>query len=151
MQIILFWFETILNSNFWVPRNRTTNICYHTDKRQKVKLSLHLTKHYAMKTYGEWTHRPHFSWPRHWLEVSDQLQALVALPTWKEPGYRMDRRQGGRPSRTVQNGEVKMFYLTRTRTSSRSCPAYSQLLKRGPLSLVSTTEELLDGKVAAPV
>jgi hypothetical protein len=30
-------------------------------------------------------------------------------------------------------------------------PAYVVALERGPLGLVSTTEELLDGKVAAPV
>jgi hypothetical protein len=29
--------------------------------RQKVKLSLCLTKHYAMKVYGEWMYRSIFS------------------------------------------------------------------------------------------
>jgi hypothetical protein len=35
----------------------------------------------------EWMYRSRFSWPRHYLEVSGQLHASVALPLGKEPRY----------------------------------------------------------------
>jgi hypothetical protein len=34
---------------------------------------------------GEWTYRPTFSWPRHYLEVSGQIHAAAAIP----PGERV--------------------------------------------------------------
>jgi hypothetical protein len=43
--------------------------------------------------------------------------------------------------------ESKQFFLSTSRTAKKKAVG----LERGPLSLVSTTEELLDRKVAAPV
>jgi hypothetical protein len=65
---------------------------------------MYLTKHYVMKVCGECMYTLHFSSPRHWLELSDQLHVFVALPAG-EPGYPMHRRLGGTLSRTTRYGE----------------------------------------------
>jgi hypothetical protein len=61
-------------------------------------------------------YRPTFSWPRHKLKVSGQLQAPSALPPGKEPRYPLDRRLGGPQSRSGWHGEVKILTSTGTRT-----------------------------------
>jgi hypothetical protein len=38
-----------------------------------------------MKTYKRVDVEPHHSWPRHWIDLSGQLQAAAALPPGKEP------------------------------------------------------------------
>jgi hypothetical protein len=53
----------------------------------KVKLSLSLNKHHAMKEYwrsGGIT--PLILWPRHYMEMSGQLHAPAALPQERTPG-----------------------------------------------------------------
>jgi hypothetical protein len=59
------------------------------------------------------------------MNLSDRLSGLVV----RVLGYR-------------SGGPGSILYTTRKKV---------ECLERGPLSLVSTTEELLDGKVAAPV
>jgi hypothetical protein len=50
-----------------------------------VKLSLYLTKQYAMKAYGGVdVYRSTFSWPRYYFEVSGHLHAPAALPPGNE-------------------------------------------------------------------
>jgi hypothetical protein len=60
-----------------------------------------------MKTYGGVEVELHVSWPRHYMEVSDQLHASAALPTWKSPRYSLDRRLGEPQSRYGCCGEKK--------------------------------------------
>jgi hypothetical protein len=48
--------------------------------RKGKKLSLCLTKHYAMKTWGEWIYWLTFSSSRHWVKASGQLHATADLP-----------------------------------------------------------------------
>jgi hypothetical protein len=45
-----------------------------------------------MKMYGEMEAELHHSWPRHWIEVSGQLHASVALTPGTEPLVPLDRR-----------------------------------------------------------
>jgi hypothetical protein len=51
----------------------------------KVKFSLCLTKHHAMKIYWEWRDSSTHSLPQHWMEVSGQLHAPATLLPGKEP------------------------------------------------------------------
>jgi hypothetical protein len=46
---------------------------------------------------GEWMYRSTFSWPRHLLEVSDQLHARAALPPGKEPPVSIGYEVGWTP------------------------------------------------------
>jgi hypothetical protein len=56
--------------------------------KDKVKLSLCLTKHHAMKTYGEsGSLAPRILWPRHKMEVGGQLHDPPALHPGKEPHW----------------------------------------------------------------
>jgi hypothetical protein len=58
-----------------------------------------LTEHHAMKAYWEsGGTAPLILWPRHWMEVSGQLQS---------PWYQMDRGLGGPQSRSGRGGEEK--------------------------------------------
>jgi hypothetical protein len=55
-------------------------------QKVKVKLSLCLTKHHAMKAYwGSGGIAPLIIWPRHYMEVNDELHAPAALPPGKQP------------------------------------------------------------------
>jgi hypothetical protein len=66
--------------------------------------------------------------------VSGQLHGPVALPQGKvAPRYPLDMRLGGTQSRPGRCGEKKNFLLM---------PG----IERSPLSLVRTTEKLLEGK-----
>jgi hypothetical protein len=57
-----------------------------SSKDIKVKLSLCLTKHDAMKVYwGSGGIAPSILWSQHYMEVSGQLHAPAALPPGKEP------------------------------------------------------------------
>jgi hypothetical protein len=49
---------------------------------------------------GEWMYRSTSSWPRHQLEVSDQLHGSAALAPGERPRYQLDRRLGGPQSRS---------------------------------------------------
>jgi hypothetical protein len=71
---------------------------------KKVKLSLCLAKHHAMKTYGEWRYSStHFDLGTRWRwAVSITLRPLC--PQGKNPWYPMDRRLGGHQSRSGHNG-----------------------------------------------
>jgi hypothetical protein len=57
---------------------------------------------------------------------------------------------GGRPP-LWSSGQSSWLQIQRLGFDSRHYQKKVVGLERGPLSLVSTTEELLDGKVAAPV
>jgi hypothetical protein len=65
------------------------------------------------------------------LEVSGQLHAPAALPPGKSHRYPFYRRLGGPQSQSGRYGEVKIFYLTGTRTLvPPDRPARSQSLYR---------------------
>jgi hypothetical protein len=69
---------------------------------------------------GEWLYRSTFSLPRHWLEVSGQLQARPLYPRGKRPRYPLDRRLGGPQSQSGPRGEEKILDSTGTRTPTPS-------------------------------
>jgi hypothetical protein len=76
----------------------------------------------------EWFYISTFSWPRHYLEVSGQLDAPVALPPGKSLRHPLDRRLCGPQSRCGRRGENSWPY--RDSNSDPSCPARSQSLHR---------------------
>jgi hypothetical protein len=59
---------------------------------------------------GEWMYRSTFSWPRHYLEMSGQLDAPAALLQAKEPRYPLGRRLGGPQRRSERRGENSWPY-----------------------------------------
>jgi hypothetical protein len=82
--------HVVLIQNSWTAKPWTFVYLYLVSSRLfrkvKVKLSLCLTKHHAMKAYwGSGGMAPLILWPRHEMEVSGQLHALAALPPGKEP------------------------------------------------------------------
>jgi hypothetical protein len=69
-----------------------------------------------MKAYGRVDVYIHFSWPRHYLEVSGQFHAMAALLQGESPRYQLDRRLGGPQSRSGRPGEEKILDPTGTGT-----------------------------------
>jgi hypothetical protein len=64
----------------------------------------------------EWMYRSTFHRPRHYLDLSGQLYAMVALSPEKKKRYPLDRRLGGPQSRPGRYEEVKVLDPTGTRT-----------------------------------
>jgi hypothetical protein len=55
------WGDKISEEEQWVKINIDRKRLSYTEKDKKVKLSLCLIKHYAMKVYGGWMYRSTFS------------------------------------------------------------------------------------------
>jgi hypothetical protein len=77
-------------------------------KGKKIKLSLCLTKHHAMKAYwGSGSIAPHI------LDLGTSRRRVVSFtprplyPQRKSPWYPLDRRLGGPQSRSGRGGEEK--------------------------------------------
>jgi hypothetical protein len=66
---------------------------------------------------GEWMYRSHFSWYRHYLDVSGQVHAPPALPRGKSLRYPLNRL-GGPQSRSGRRGEERILDPTGTRISN---------------------------------
>jgi hypothetical protein len=79
---------------------------------------------------GEWKYRSTFSWPRHQLEVSGQLDAPAALPPGKRPLYPVDRRLGVPQNLYGLYREGKILSLPGLELRPLGSPARSQLLYR---------------------
>jgi hypothetical protein len=92
----------------------------------KVKFSLCLAKHHAMKTYWGWNYSTTHSWPRHKKEVCGQLHTRSLYPRRKGLRYPLDRRLGGSQSQSGRGGEENISSPRRESNPDR--PARTQSL-----------------------
>jgi hypothetical protein len=111
-----------MTESFWEAKTRS--VTSNSPRRFNAVLSLHLVLILIQRSPAYTLHN--LSFLRYVIRVSDHLCGLVA----RVLGY----RSGGPGSIPGTTRKKKVVGL-----------------ERGPLSLVSTTEELLDRKVAAPV
>jgi hypothetical protein len=82
-------------------------------KKGKVVPVLNILSTMPWRRMREWMYRPTFSWPRHYLEVSDKLHAPAALPPGEEPP---DRMLSGPQNQSGRHGEMKTLDPNGTRT-----------------------------------
>jgi hypothetical protein len=78
----------------------------------------------------------------HWVKIYE------APPARQSKSVKLLPRLRGFRDVTLYRGFIQLFSVNKNKTEKRKIVVG---LERGPLSLVSTTEELLDRKVAAPV
>jgi hypothetical protein len=88
-------------------------------------------------------YRSTFSWPRHWLQVSEQLHISPALPPRKSPRYPLDRRFSGPENLSERRGEDKILAPIETRTPTLGRPTHSQSLYRLATTIIIVWTKLV--------